>query len=79
MPRRPDPPPLDTDDVRTVLVGTAIWTVALLALLPFAGALAAADRLWLLAMCACGIGLGVVGLVYCRRRARAIARDRAAE
>src|SRR5215203_1329089 len=32
-PRRPDPEPLETDDVRAVTVGTVAWAVLLLALL----------------------------------------------
>jgi len=79
QPRKPDPPPLRTDDVRTVLVGTALWAVALLALLPFWSRLEDAGRLWWVATCACGFGLGLVGLAYTRRRAAAIARDEAAE
>lgn len=75
--RRPDPPPLKTDDVRTVVVGTIAWLVALIALLPFYGALQRNDRLWWLWACGCGIALGAVGAYYCRRRERAIARDAA--
>ena len=75
MDRRPDPPPLQTDDVRTVAVGTAAWAVALVALLPFWSALGDAGRTWWVATCLGGIGLGAVGIYYCRRRARAIARE----
>ncbi|MEO6206199.1 MAG: hypothetical protein ABIO67_12595 [Mycobacteriales bacterium] len=32
MPRRPDPEPLETDDVRLVAVGTGLWAVALVVL-----------------------------------------------
>ncbi|HEX8002003.1 MAG TPA: DUF2530 domain-containing protein [Mycobacteriales bacterium] len=73
--RRPDPPPLRTDDVRTVLIGTIVWFVALVALLPFWSRLAGSGRLWWVATCASGFALGLVGLVYTRRRAAAIARD----
>jgi len=79
MTRRPDPPPLKTDDVRTVIVGTVVWTVALVALLPFYGRLDRADRLWLYWACLCGIALGGIGVYYCRRRDAAIARDAALE
>ncbi|HVE64271.1 MAG TPA: hypothetical protein VNB94_10790 [Mycobacteriales bacterium] len=75
MSRRPDPPPLETDDVRTVLIGTAAWVLTGLALLPFYGALDSADRLWWLWACGAGATLGLLGLYYCRRRERAIARD----
>lgn len=77
--RMPDPPaPSPRDDVRTVLVGTVLWGVALVALLPFWSRLDDAGRLWWVATCACGLGLGFVGLVYTRRRAAAIERDEAA-
>lgn len=77
-PRKPDPPPLRTDDVRTVAVGTVLWAVALVALLPFWSRLEDAGRLWWVGACASGFALGLVGLAYTRRRAAAIARDEAA-
>ena len=67
-----------TDDVRTVLVGTVLWGIALVALLPFWSQLKDRGQLGLVAMCACGVALGFVGLAYTRRRAAAIARDEAA-
>ena len=60
--------PLDVDGVRTVQVGLAIWFLTFLALLPFWGALADADRTWWLWTCLAGFGLGVIGWDYCRRR-----------
>ncbi|HVE64733.1 MAG TPA: DUF2530 domain-containing protein [Mycobacteriales bacterium] len=74
--RRPDPPPLETDDVRAVAVGTALWAVALVALLPFQSHLREDGRLWWYAACAFGFALGLLGLYYVRRRAAAIARER---
>ena len=79
MRRRPDPPPLRTNDVRTVTIGTALWGVAFLVLLPFHARLSDDGRLWWLGTCAAGFGLGLVGLAYVRRRAAAITRDEAAE
>lgn len=76
--RKPDPPPLRTDDVRTVAIGTVLWLVALLGLLPFWSRLDDAGRLWWIPACACGFALGLIGLVYTRRRAAAITRDEAA-
>jgi hypothetical protein len=75
--RRPDPPPLETDDVRVVAGGTAAWAVALVVLLVLrlAGVEVAG---WWLVMCACGTALGVLGVRYCQRRRSAIERDRAA-
>lgn len=75
--RRPDPPPLETDDVKVVAGGAVLWAVALVVLLVLR--LAGADvEDWWLAMCACGAALGLLGVRYCQRRRDAIARDRAA-
>jgi hypothetical protein len=63
-----DVDPLDVDGVRTVAVGTALWLVAFVLLLPFAGRLADTDRVWWLWTCLAGFGLGVIGWDYCRRR-----------
>lgn len=77
--RRPDPPPLRTNDVRAVGIGTVLWLVALVALLPFDGWLEDHGRRWWYGACVAGFLLGLVGLAYVRRRAAAIARDEAAE
>ncbi len=63
-----DVQPLDVDGVRTVEVGTALWAVAFVALLPFYGALQESGRLWWLWTCTTGLGLGLIGIEYCRRR-----------
>ncbi|TIC88536.1 DUF2530 domain-containing protein [Nocardioides sp. GY 10113] len=60
--------PLDVDGVRTVQVGTALFGLAFVALLPFYASLQASGRTWLLWMCLTGVGLGLIGLGYCRRR-----------
>ena len=65
-----DPQPLQTDDRRTVLVGTLAWAVAGLALLPFAGTLIDSGRLWWFLACAAGVGLGLVGLEVVRHQNR---------
>ena len=75
--RRPDPPPLETDDVRTVAVGTAAWAVALVVLLVLRVTGATRVEGWWIAMCACGTVLGLLGVQYCRRRHAAIERDKA--
>jgi len=69
-PRRPDPPPLETDDVRAVSIGTAIWALALVGLLPLRARLVAAGRGWWLWACAVGVLLGLAGVAYCLRRRR---------
>ena len=63
-----DVEPLDVDGVRTVQVGTAAFFLGFLALLPFYGALEDAGRTWWLWMCLSGVGLGLFGIEYCRRR-----------
>ena len=60
--------PLDVDGVRTVQVGTGVFFLAFLALLPFYGRLEQSDRLWVLWMCLAGVGLGLLGAEYCKRR-----------
>jgi hypothetical protein len=66
-----DVEPMDVDGVRTVEVGSALWFLAFLALLPFYGRLEDSGRLWWLWTCMAGFGLGLIGLEYCRRRRRA--------
>ena len=73
-----DVEPLDVDGVRTVQVGTAVFFVGFVALLPFYGRLEEQGRTWWLWMCLAGVGLGLFGLEYCRRR-RAFRAERAAE
>jgi len=63
--------PLPYDGVGSVAVGTAVWLVALLVMVPFTADLRADGHLWWLATAACGFGLGLLGLVIViRRRAR---------
>lgn len=62
--------PLDVDGVRTAWVGTAVWLVAFVVLLPFRDRLADDGRTWWLWTCLVGAGLGLVAvLVTSRRRA----------
>jgi len=63
--------PLDIDGVRTTEVGTAVWLIAFVALLPFYGRLEADGHLWWLWTCLAGFGLGGFGMEYCRRRRKA--------
>ena len=68
-----DVDPLDVTGVRTVTVGTVLFVLAFLALLPFTDDLRDTDRLWVLWTCGAGVGLGLFGIRYCRRRAAALA------
>jgi hypothetical protein len=63
-----DVDPLDVDGVRTLAVGTLLWGIAFLMLLPFSGRLRNDGHLWWLWTCVAGFGLGLVGWDYCRRR-----------
>jgi hypothetical protein len=74
-PRRAEPQPLETDDVRIITIGTALWVLALLA------AVALRDRLadggnegwtWIFAA---GAFLGLIGIRYVRRRRAALRAD----
>jgi hypothetical protein len=57
--------------VASVAVGTALWLIAFVVMIPFAGDLEADGRLWWLATAAVGFGLGLLGLaIVLRRRAR---------
>ena len=70
-----DVEPLDVDGVRTVAVGTGLWLLAFVMLLPFYGRLVDSGRITWLWTCVAGFGLGALGWDYCRRRRRgAIAR-----
>jgi hypothetical protein len=69
--RVPPIAPLDVDGLRTMAVGTALWGLAFLVLLPFAGRLHASGHLWLLWTCLAGFGGGLVGWDHCRRRRNA--------
>lgn len=62
--------PLDVDGLRTVEVGTALWFIGFVALLPFWGTLQETGRTWWLWTCLTGVGLGLFGIDYCRRRRR---------
>lgn len=71
--------PLDVDGTRTVAVGSLMFLVAFVLLLPFRGRLDDAGRGWWLWTCLSGFALGVVGWAYCvRRRNRRQARERRA-
>lgn len=70
-----DVPPLDVTGVRTVTIGIVAWAVALVALLPFYGTLSDRGDAWWLWTCLAGLGLGVLGREYCRRREQRMHRN----
>ena len=69
--RRPDPPPLDTDDRLAVLVGTAVWVLLLIGFAVNHDRLEAAGRGWWVWTPITGIALGLYGLRVVRRRREA--------
>ena len=74
--QRPDPEPLETNDVLIVGGLSVAWALALVVLLVIKAA-GGDVRTWWLLMCLEGALLGLVGVRYCQRRRDAIARDRA--
>lgn len=68
--------PVDVDGVSTLAVGTALWAVALVVLLLLRDRLADNGTTWWLWTAVTGLGLGVGGLAYTRRRRDTIRRVR---
>ena len=62
--RRPDPEPVKTDDRKAVLIGLALWLVALAVLLLFIPQLTESGLSWWLWTCIAGLSLGLIGLLY---------------
>ena len=58
VPTRPAPPPLKVDTARVVLIGTALWAVALVVLLILGDRV---DRMWTWT-CVAAIVLAAIGL-----------------
>ena len=74
--RRPDPEPLETDDVAIVTVGTVLWALALVASLVFHDRLADdGNESWTWVFLA-GTFLGLIGIRYVRRRRAALRRTK---
>lgn len=68
--RRPDPPPLRTNDRATILLGMALWAVFGLGAVLFRGQLAEDGRTWWWWTAVIGLLLGGYGLYYIHRRDR---------
>lgn len=60
--------PLDLDGVTSVIVGSAVWLVALVVVLVRYDLLLDTDRGWWLYSVLAGLALGLIGFVYCMRR-----------
>jgi hypothetical protein len=65
---RGNPEPVDVDGVAAITTGTVLWALAFLALLPFRSRLADHGADWWLWTCVAGVGMGLWGINYCRRR-----------
>lgn len=65
-----DVEPIDPFGLRTVTIGTVLWVVAFVALLPFYDTLRETGRLWWLWTCLGGFGMGLCGIELSKRRAR---------
>ena len=70
-PAKQAPPPLRVDTVRVVLVGTALWVVALVVLLVLGDRV---DRMWTWT-CVAGIALAGIGLGVMRLQGQIGRRD----
>ena len=70
-PRRPDPPPLQTNDRPVILVGMAAWAVAFVVLVAFfRDDLREHHATYWLWACGVGVGMGLYGLHFTRKRNR---------
>lgn len=67
--------PMDVNGVRTMTVGTIIWGIIAIALLPFWGNLQDQGRTWWLWTAIAGLGLGLMGIEFCKRRRDSLERD----
>lgn len=65
--RRPDPEPLETNDVAAVTLGTALWVIALVVLLVLRTTGATEYDRWIW-VCVAGVFLGLIGVRKVRRR-----------
>jgi polyferredoxin len=63
-PRRPDPPPLKTNDVRVAAAGTVAWAIALVVLLIVG---LPEEHRWWLWVCVSGVATGLFGIWYIPR------------
>lgn len=60
--------PLDVDGVSAMTIGTALWAAAFVILL-ITGTRFSDSNGWWLSVCAAGCGIGVIGMLFTRRRA----------
>lgn len=65
---KPKIEPLDEDGVRAVEIGTLLWLIGFVGLLPFWGPLRSHGYTWWIWTCLAGFGLGAIGIELTRRR-----------
>jgi len=71
--------PLDLDGANSVIVGSAVWVLALVFVLVRYSHLQDTGRGWWLYSVLAGLALGVVGFVYCIRRRSRVRRGLSAD
>lgn len=71
-PRRPDPEPIEVDEVAIVVWGTVLWGVALVAILVLGDRVDDEGRASWGWIAAAGLFLGLIGIRYIRRRRTAL-------
>jgi hypothetical protein len=71
--------PLDLDGVNSVIVGSAVWLLAMVFVLVRHGHLEDTGRGWWLYAVLAGLALGVIGFVYCIRRRSRVRRGLSAD
>ena len=59
--------PMQVDSQRVLLIGTGIWLLALIVLLPLWDWLGRHDHRTWLWTCVAGVGLGLIGILLARR------------
>jgi multisubunit Na+/H+ antiporter MnhB subunit len=70
-PRRPDPPPLDTNDRPVILIGMVVWAVAFVVLIVFfRHDLQRHHATFWLWSCGIGVAMGLYGLYFVATRHR---------
>ena len=69
--RRADPAPVQTDDRKAFLVGTALWVVGLAVFIVLLPMLTEQGHTWWLWTCVAGLAIGLIGLGWSVWRQRA--------
>lgn len=71
--------PLDLDGITSVIVGSAAWLMALVFVLVRYDHLRDTGRGWWLYTVLAGLGLGLIGFLYCMRRRSRVRRGLSAD